>query len=180
MYEQTYTLKKRIGSGAFAEVWLANVVYTINTNTGVSIYETDKKVAIKITKQCHKYIKYIKSEIEYLSYFTKSKYVSNMIEHFNIYKNGDSKEIYIVLEYLGQDLFWLIENFKKYSRNGIPIKVVKKITRQLLYGLIELKTHGIIHTDLKPENILLSQKIKHKLFNNDVNYMLNKIWNIYI
>jgi serine/threonine protein kinase len=52
-------------------------------------------------------------------------------------------------------LFDLIENGKyKY---GLPILVVKKITKQILQGLLAVHNKlNLVHTDIKPENILLT------------------------
>lgn len=45
---------------------------------------------------------------------------------------------------------------KKYNLKGLPINVVKEITRQVLMGLDFLnRICRVIHTDLKPENIML-------------------------
>lgn len=45
---------------------------------------------------------------------------------------------------------------KKYNLKGLPINVVKEITRQVLMGLDFLnRICRVIHTDLKPENVML-------------------------
>lgn len=50
----------------------------------------------------------------------------------------------------------LWEILKKYDCKGLPINVVKEITRQVLMGLDFLnRICRVIHTDLKPENVLL-------------------------
>lgn len=50
----------------------------------------------------------------------------------------------------------LLEVIKHYRYRGIPIPIVKKLTKDVLRGLSFLheKCH-MIHTDLKPENVLL-------------------------
>jgi serine/threonine protein kinase len=58
----------------------------------------------------------------------------------------------MAFEVLGKNLLSLI---KKYDYKGIPIKMVREITRQCLMGLDYLhRICKIIHTDLKPENVV--------------------------
>ncbi len=59
---------------------------------------------------------------------------------------------------LGDNLLSLI---KAYDYRGIPLPLVRHITRQVLRGLDYI--HGrcaIIHTDLKPENVMLSVTVR--------------------
>ena len=59
----------------------------------------------------------------------------------------------MVFEVLGENLLGLI---KKWNHRGIPMPLVKQITKQVLLGLDHLHREcGIIHTDLKPENVLI-------------------------
>ena len=70
--------------------------------------------------------------------------------HHGIY----GKHFVMAFEVLGKNLLSLI---KKYDYRGIPIPVVKQITRQLLMGLDYMhRVCGVIHTDLKPENVVFS------------------------
>lgn len=62
----------------------------------------------------------------------------------------------MVFEVLGENLLSLI---KRYDYRGIPLPLVREISRHILRGLDYLHTEaGIIHTDLKPENIVLRRR----------------------
>jgi serine/threonine-protein kinase SRPK3 len=64
-------------------------------------------------------------------------------------QNG--KHFVMAFEVLGKNLLSLV---KKYDYRGIPIPMVREITKQLLMGLDYMhRICKLIHTDLKPENI---------------------------
>lgn len=66
----------------------------------------------------------------------------------------------MAFEVLGKNLLSLI---KKYDYRGIPIPIVRTITKQLLLGLDYMhRVCGIIHTDLKPENVVFNLTDKER------------------
>jgi serine/threonine-protein kinase SRPK3 len=66
----------------------------------------------------------------------------------------------MAFEVLGQNLLSLI---KQYNYKGIPLKIVREITRQCLIGLDYLhRVCKIIHTDLKPENVVFGMSGRDK------------------
>ena len=66
----------------------------------------------------------------------------------------------MAFEVLGKNLLWLI---KKYDYRGIPLPVVRRLTKQLLLGLDYMhNVCGIIHTDLKPENVVFALTEREK------------------
>lgn len=73
-------------------------------------------------------------------------------QFFHHSMNG--KHFVMAFELLGKNLLSLI---KKYDYRGIPIPVVRVITKQLLLGLEYMHTIcNVIHTDIKPENCVFS------------------------
>ena len=60
----------------------------------------------------------------------------------------------MALEVLGKNMLQLI---RKYDYKGIPIPVVRRLTKQLLLGLDYMhRVCNIIHTDIKPENVVFA------------------------
>lgn len=79
-------------------------------------------------------------------------HVLNLLNAF-LYKGPYGNHFCMVFEILGINLW---EILKKYDCKGLPINVVKEITRQVLMGLDFLnRICRVIHTDLKPENVLV-------------------------
>ena len=137
-----YNFIKKIGEGNFSDVWKAR--------------KNNENFAIKIFKENDEYV--IKEELQFLELFFESKYVCNIIEYFS-----HERQHYIVLEYLGQELLWLIENYKKNDL-FIPPPIVLQINKQITEGLVELYDLKLLHTDLKPENILLQTELTQLCF----------------
>ena len=66
--------------------------------------------------------------------------------------NGD--HFIMVFEILGVNL---LEIMKRYDYKGIPMPLVRRISKQILIGLDYLhRICKIIHTDLKPENAIVA------------------------
>ena len=132
----------KIGSGSFANVFLAE--------------RNKNQVAIKIANNNlpkEDAIRYAKYEVDILRRFQTSKYILNLLD----YKIDNFTNL-IITELLGDGLHKLI---KYYRNNGqyIPIDIVKKLSKQILRGLTELKNKNVLHNDIKAENILLYEKL---------------------
>jgi serine/threonine-protein kinase SRPK3 len=64
----------------------------------------------------------------------------------------------MVFEVLGDNLLSLIRH---YDHEGIPLDIVKKLSREILEGLDFLHRQcRVIHTDLKPENVMMKKPLK--------------------
>jgi serine/threonine-protein kinase SRPK3 len=87
-------------------------------------------------------------------------HVLNLLNSF-LYKGPYGNHFCMVFEILGVNL---LEVLKRYDYKGLPLDLVKEISRQVLMGLDFLnRICRVIHTDLKPENVLLcltEQEIK--------------------
>uniref|UniRef100_A0A6J0URG1 Cyclin-dependent kinase 3 n=1 Tax=Pogona vitticeps TaxID=103695 RepID=A0A6J0URG1_9SAUR len=80
------------------------------------------------------------------------------LKHPNIVRLLDvvhsQKKLYLVFEYLNQDL-------KKYMDSshtgGLPMSLIKSYLYQLLQGVSFCHSHRVIHRDLKPQNLLINE-----------------------
>lgn len=61
------------------------------------------------------------------------------------------KNIYLKMEYFQHSL-------KNYFKRNLSIYTQKRIMRQILQALLEMKCKNIIHRDLKPDNIMIRGK----------------------
>ncbi len=144
-----YVLLKKIGHGNNATVWLT---YKISNKTYVAMKIQDS--------QCYKdgcrEVFIIKKIGEYIKKNPdKNMYCISMLDFFIFAEKDDVKFVCSVYELYAGSIHMLTTRGKyKY---GLPINVVKKISKQLLTCLSKLHSEPelkIVHTDIKPENIL--------------------------
>lgn len=84
-------------------------------------------------------------------------------EHQNVVKLVDvvhaTQKLYLVFEYLDQDLKRYMDNLRRNRKPGCPgkmtIEKAKSFLYQLCAGVAYCHEQGVLHRDLKPQNLLL-------------------------
>lgn len=156
-----YTIIEKLGWGHFSTVWMAYDKKAVSTGR-------PEFVALKVQKSAPHYREAALDEIELLNSVTTTLQTPAVVSEYGssfdpcvvlLYDSFDhvgpnGKHMCMTFEMLGENLLKVI---KKYDYQGIPVRIVKNMVRQICIGLDYLHRHcSIIHTDLKPENVLIA------------------------
>lgn len=140
----------RLGSGHFSTVWLCY-------DSANSELSRGRVVALKIQKSASGYTDAAHDEIRILESIDKAAAgvatpVVRLLDSFE-HTGVNGRHVCLAFDVMGASLLHLI---KRFNFSGVPIPLVRRVTRDLLVGLDFLHTSArVIHTDLKPENVLM-------------------------
>lgn len=152
VFKNRYKVLRKLGWGHFSTVWLV-------IDQKRSEAHPQRYAALKIVKSALHYTEAAEDEIKLLKAVRDTSQTEtgrvravSLLNDFKHY-GPNGMHICMVMEVLGNNLLKVI---KAFNYKGIPMPLVKRITRQLLQGLEYLHDScKIIHTDIKPENVLM-------------------------
>jgi beta-lactam-binding protein with PASTA domain len=136
-FDRRYVIKRKLGSGGMADVYLAED------------QELGRRVALKLLDERHA------SDEQFVERFRREAQSAASLNHpsiVSIFDRGRAEgTYYIAMEYLdGRTLKELL------IRNGpTPIPIAIDYARQILGALSFAHRNGIIHRDIKPHNIIV-------------------------
>ncbi|CAH6723848.1 dual specificity protein kinase Yak1p [[Candida] jaroonii] len=141
-----YIVLDLLGSGTFGQVVKCQNL----SNQSV--------VAVKVIKSRPAYMNQSLTEVRLLEYLNAHGTGNKFIKLLDTFMHKE--HLCLVFELLASNLYELI---KQNQFQGLNMKLVKILTKQLLESMAQLKSFQMIHCDLKPENILLCQPDKPEI-----------------
>ncbi len=121
----------------------------------------DEEAICKVIAENYQQAAWAKSVKQYMNQPTQiaitreHTHCLQMFDWFN-HHGLHGKHFTMSFEVLGKNLLSMV---KKYDYRGIPMPIVREITKQLLMALDYMhRICKLIHTDLKPENITFALK----------------------
>lgn len=142
-----YRVLQKLGWGHFSTVWLS------------FDFKRKQQCALKVQKADPHYAEAARDEIKLLKSLKQDgkkmeETVVELLDHFE-HEGPHGRHVCLAFEVLSKSLLSLI---KRFNYHGVPLPLIRLISRQILEGLDFIhETCGIIHTDLKPENVLFAQ-----------------------
>ena len=123
-------------------------------------HKTNEYVCIKIIKSHSKFYHQAIIEVNILEYISShdTNSETNCVRFYTHFTFRN--HICLVFELLDVNLY---EYLKLNDYNGFNIKRIRSYTIEILFALLFLRKHKIIHCDLKPENILLLKNNKNNV-----------------
>lgn len=171
VFKDRYVVIQKLGWGHFSTVWLAKD----------KLFDT--YVALKVQKSAQHYIEAAYDEVEILdqvsSFWRKKEWQRSCEKYYKdnpkklkeiqksskychtvqllnafMHHGPNGKHYVMVFEILGVNL---LEIIKRYDYKGIPLHLVRELSKQCLIGLDYMnRICKLIHTDLKPENVVIT------------------------
>lgn len=137
LLNERYRIKRRIGGGGMANVYLARDIIL------------NRDVAIKVLRMEYA------NDPEFIERFDREAQAASSLAHpniVNIYDVGEEEHIlYIVMEYV--DGFTLKEYIMKHG--PLAVEEALDIMKQLTGAIQHAHVNGIVHRDIKPQNVLI-------------------------
>ena len=123
-------------------------------------HKTNEYVCIKIIKSHSKFYHQAIIEVNILEYISShdTNSETNCVRFYTHFTFRN--HICLVFELLDVNLY---EYLKLNDYNGFNIKRIRSYTIEILFALLFMRKHKIIHCDLKPENILLLKNNKNNV-----------------
>jgi serine/threonine-protein kinase SRPK3 len=151
MLHDKYIVIQKLGSGAYATVWL--IYNTKDTEYyALKIHNTtDYKAGVR--------------ELELLNKFNDGNVCIKLYDSFEYIIDSKTKYFCIVLELLAGSIYDISVSYP-YNNTGLPITIIKQVIKTTLIALDSIHKKNYIHTDIKPENILVcgrSIKVMHAI-----------------
>jgi len=170
--DSKYIILQKLGWGHFSTVWLAlclhdKRLYALKFQKSAKKYTEsayDEEGILKVLHDNYNSEEWVASVRRYQKdpgLEVRRHHCCNLQMFDSFFHFGpNGKHFVMAFEVLGKNLLALM---KKYEFEGIPVPIVREITRQLLIGLDYMhRICKLIHTDLKPENIVFGLKEQEK------------------
>ena len=163
--DNRYIILKKMGWGHFSTVWLAfnfkdKRLYALKVMRSQLRYQDhglEEETLNRVIAENHDNPLWVKSLKERIKGEERGRGTTRDHTHclqmydWFFHHGINGRHFVMGFEVLGKNLLNLI---KKYNYRGIPIPLVREITRQMLMGLDYMhRVCKLIHTDLKPENV---------------------------
>ena len=143
-----YKIIKKLGSGAFGEIWKAVHV------------KTKKSYAIKFEEKSNKHQQLYSECRIYLWFHSEATVLAQAIPQVVYYGEERNKNV-MIMDLLGPSL----ENLFKKCKKKFSVKTVLMLADQMIKRVEYIHSRRIIHRDIKPDNFVIGRgKSKHRIF----------------